>query len=320
MNRIAPAVAVGLAVVAVAPAASHAAVKTTKPSASTGLSGSVTPESATLTGAVDPGGLKTNYRFEYGTTTKYGVKTARTSAGSGVSPVAATAGATGLKSGTRYHYRIVAANGKGTVRGKDRTFKTPVQPLGFSVASNPNVAPFGGATTIAGTLGGTGSTNREVQLQANPWPYLGGFQPLGNVQLTSATGGFAFPLLGVTLNSQYRVVTTGKNPVESPVVGTVVAVNVTTNVKRLVRKGGTLRFSGRVRPAKVGEQIGVQRLSGSTWTTLKGSRTRTGGSDYATYATRVTVRKSGTYRVFVRVADGSLQSMAGSSVRIDLRR
>jgi hypothetical protein len=320
MNRIAPAVAVGLAVVAVAPAASHAATTTTKPSASTGLAGSITPESATLTGAVDPGGLKTNYRFEYGTTTKYGKRTDRAAAGAGVSPVAATAGATALKSGTRYHYRIVASNAKGTVRGRDRTFKTPVQPLGFSVASNPNVTSFGGATTIAGTLGGTGSTNREVQLQANPWPYQAGFQPLGNVQLTSATGGFAFPLLGLGINTQYRVVTTGKNPVVSPLVGTVVGVDVSTNVKRKVKKGNTLRFSGRVRPAKVGEQIGVQRLSGSTWTTLKGSRTRAGGTDYASYATRVTIRKSGTYRVFVRVADGSLQSMAGSSVRIDLRR
>lgn len=318
MNRIAPAVAVGLAVVAVAPAAAHAA--TTKPAVSTGLAGSITPESATLTGAVDPGGARTTYRFEYGTTTKYGLRTARASAGSGVSRVAATAGATGLKSGTRYHFRIVASNGKGTVRGKDRTFRTPVQPLGFSVASNPNVTTLGGSTTIAGTLGGTGSTNREVQLQHNPWPYQAGFQPLGNVQLTSATGGFAFPVLGLAINTQYRVVTTGKNPVVSPLVGTVVGVGVTTNVKRLVKKGNTLRFSGRVRPAKVGEQVGVQRLSGSTWQTLKGSRTLTGEADYAEYATRVRIRKSGTYRVFVRVADGSLQSMAGSSVRIDLRR
>lgn len=319
MTRIAPAVAVGLAVVAVAPAAAHAA-PTTKPSVSTGLAGSITPESATLTGAVDPGGARTSYRFEFGTTKKYGQRTDRASAGSGISRVAATAGATGLKSGTRYHFRLVASNGKGTVRGKDRTFRTPVLPLGFSVASNPNVTTFGGATTIAGTLGGTGSANREVRLEHNPWPYQAGFQPLGNVQLTSATGGFAFPLLGLGINTQYRVVTTGKDPVASALVGTVVAVDVTTNVKRRVRKGNTLRFSGRVRPARVGEQLGVQRLSGSTWRTLQGSRTRAGTADHATYATRVRIRRSGTYRVFVRVADGSLQSMAGPSVRIDLRR
>lgn len=320
MNRIAPAVAVGLAVVAVAPAASHAAIKTTKPSVSTGLSGSITPESATLTGAVDPGGLKTNYRFEYGTTAKYGKRTARAAAGSGISPVAATAGATGLKSATRYHYRIIASNAKGTVRGKDRTFKTPVQPLGFSVAANPNMIQVGGTTTIAGTLGGTGSTNRQVQLQQNPWPYTAGFQPVGNIQLTSSTGGFSFPVLGLALNTQFRVATTDKAPKFSDVVTAEAGVIVSTNVKRLVKKGNSLRFSGRVRPAKVGEQVGVQRLDGEKWRTLKGSRTRAGEASFATYATRVTIRKSGTYRVFVTVRDGSIRGFPGSSVRIDLRR
>lgn len=319
MNRIVPVLATGIAVVAAAPAATQAAPKVTKPAASTGLAGSITPESATLTGSVDPNGATTAYRFEYGTTSKLGARTDRLVAGSGVTPVAATSGVAGLKSNTTYRYRIVASNGKGTVRGRIRSFRTPRLPLGFSIASNPNVTTLGGATTIAGTLGGTGSTNRQVRLEANPWPFAG-FQPLGNVQLTSSTGGFAFPLLGLTTNTQYRVVTTDKTPTISPLVGTVVAVDVTTNVKRLVRKGGTLRFSGRVRPAKVGEQVGVQRLSGATWRTLKGSRTRAGGSDYASYATRVRIRKSGTYRVFVRVADGSLQSMAGPSVRIDLRR
>lgn len=316
MSRIVPAVLAGVAIVAVAPAAAHAA---TKPSVATGLAGSITPQSATLTGKVDPGGAPTGYRFQYGPTAKYGAQTARLSAGFGVSPVAATAGVAGLKSDTLYHYRLVASNSQGTVRGADRTFRTPKQPLGFSVAANPSVVPFGGSTVVAGTLGGTGSTNREVQLQASPWPFQTAFAPVGNVQLTSATGTFSFPLLGLGINTRYRVATTGKTPVVSPEVATQVGVIVTTNVKRRVKKGNTLRFSGRVRPARVGEQIGVQRLSGESWVTLKGSRTRTGTDTYSSYATRVRIRKSGTYRVFVRIADGSLQSLPGSSVRIRLR-
>jgi hypothetical protein len=318
MSRIAPAVVTGLVAFAAVPVAAHAA-DTTKPSVATGLAGSITPQSATLTGKVDPGGAPTGYRFQYGTTAKYGKQTARLSAGSGVSPVAATAGVAGLKPATRYHYRLIAANAKGTVRGADRTFTTPKQPLGFAVAANPSVVPFGGATVVAGTLGGTGSANRAVQLQANPWPFQAGFTNLGNAQVTSARGEFAFPLLGLSLNTQYRVVTTGKPTVASPVVATQVGVVVSTNVKRRVTKGNTLRFSGRVRPARVGEQVGVQRLSGTSWKTLKGSHTRAGTADYSTYATRVRIRKSGTYRVFVRIADGSLQSLPGSSVRISLR-
>jgi hypothetical protein len=316
--RIAPVVLAATAVMAV-PAAAQAA--TSKPAASTGLAGSITPQGATLTGVVDPNGLNTAYRFEYGTSTKYGAKTARAIAGNGVTKVAATGGVAGLTPATTYHYRIVASNGKGVVRGADRTFKTPKQPLGFSVAVNPNPLSFGGPTTVGGTLGGTGSANRQIQLQQNPWPYTSGFAPVGNVQVTSATGTFAFPLLGQTINTQYRVATTGKDPVISPVVTSEVGIAVTTTVKKSVRKGGTLRFSGRVRPARVGDQIGVQRLSsGDSWVTLKGSRTRAGTAEYARYATRVRIRRSGSYRVFVRVADGSLKSLPGPSVDIKARR
>ena len=50
MIRIAPAVLATAAIVAVVPAASQAATPVTKPSVTTGLAGSITPESATLTG------------------------------------------------------------------------------------------------------------------------------------------------------------------------------------------------------------------------------------------------------------------------------
>lgn len=317
MSRIAPAVLAGIAVVAVAPAAAHAA---TKPAVSTGLAGNFTPQSATLTGAVDPGGVNTTYRFQYGTSAKYGATTPKQSAGAGVTRVAATTGVAGLKSGTVYHFRILASNGKGSATGADRTFTTPKQPLGFTVAATPELLPYGGGTTIAGTLGGTGSTGREVQLQQKVWPYTGAFTPVGNVQLTSGTGTFGFPLLGLGINAQYRVVTTAKPQVVSPVVTTKVAISVTTTVKRRVTRGNTLRFSGRVRPARVGDPIGVQRLSGTAWETVKGSHTRAGTAEYSRYATRVRIRRSGTYRVFVQVADGSLQSLPGPSVKIRVRR
>jgi hypothetical protein len=323
MTRIAPAITAGIVLAVAAPGAAHAAQKptpVTKPAVATGLAGSITPQSATLTGKIDPGGAPTAYRFEYGTSTKYGKKTERLSAGEGVSFVAATAGVQGLQSDKTYHFRIVAANRKGTVRGQDRTFKTPRQPLGFAIGANPSVVAFGGSTIIGGTLGGTGSSGREVRLEQNPWPYQAGFQPVGNIQLTSKTGGFAFPVLGLGINTQYRVSTTDKKPTVSDVVGTSVGVVVTTNVKRRVRKGGTLQFSGRVRPARVGDQVGVQRLSGDKWLTIKGSRTTAGTTEYAKYKTRARIRKSGQYRVFVKVADGSLQSLPGSSVQIDLRR
>ena len=72
--------------------------------------------------------------------------------------------------------------------------------------------------------------------------------------------------------------------------------------------------------ARVGDAIGVQRLSGDKWVTLKGSRTTAGTDQYAKYAVRVRIKHSGTYRVFVQVKDGSFQSLPGASVNIALRR
>jgi streptogramin lyase len=77
---------------------------------------------ATLNGTVDPEGLTTKYYFEYGETTAYGTKTTEASAGAGTSEIAEGAAISGLTSGTGYHFRVVATNGDGTMRGEDQTF------------------------------------------------------------------------------------------------------------------------------------------------------------------------------------------------------
>jgi phosphodiesterase/alkaline phosphatase D-like protein len=88
--------------------------------APTGVSGT----GATLNARVNPAGdATTTCRFEYGTTTAYGSSVNCDSApGSGTSDVDATATVGSLTPLTTYHYRIVATNGAGTVRGADNTF------------------------------------------------------------------------------------------------------------------------------------------------------------------------------------------------------
>jgi hypothetical protein len=110
-----------LAVPAVARAASP-------PSATTGAASSVTQSSATVSGTVDPQGMATTYRFEYGTSSSYGLQTADVDAGSGTGAVDASANLTGLTSDTTYHYRLVATNAAGVTRGSDRTLKTDARP------------------------------------------------------------------------------------------------------------------------------------------------------------------------------------------------
>jgi hypothetical protein len=96
--------------------------KITKPHVQTYFAQEIGGGSASLQGSVNPGGAATKYYFEYGTSLAYGTKTAETSAGEGVLDITEKETVSGLKSGTLYHYRIVASNSLGTAVGTDQTF------------------------------------------------------------------------------------------------------------------------------------------------------------------------------------------------------
>src|SRR5262249_15200751 len=98
------------------------------PQAVTGSATSITATTATLNGTVNPSSRDTTWYFEYGTSTSYGTKTATKDAGSGTSNVAVSAPITGLKSGTTYHFRLVATSDAGTARGSDQTFVPTASP------------------------------------------------------------------------------------------------------------------------------------------------------------------------------------------------
>lgn len=86
----------------------------------------VTAESAKLATTLNPHGVATDYRFEYGATTAYGnsIPVPNGNAGSGGQAAPFAALVEGLSPGTVYHYRVVAHNGLGTVNGPDRQFVT----------------------------------------------------------------------------------------------------------------------------------------------------------------------------------------------------
>jgi hypothetical protein len=90
------------------------------------LAAEVETSEAKLGAIVNPGGIETTYRVEYGATTSYG-QTApfpEGSAGESVSSHAVWASASGLLPGQTYHYRVVAINELGTTVGADQTFTT----------------------------------------------------------------------------------------------------------------------------------------------------------------------------------------------------
>jgi hypothetical protein len=94
------------------------------PTAVTGAASTIKQTSATLNATVNPNNSAViDCHFEYGTTPLYGSNVPCTTLpGSGVAPVAVSATAEPLVSGTTYHFRIVATNAKGTGEGADQTF------------------------------------------------------------------------------------------------------------------------------------------------------------------------------------------------------
>jgi len=142
------------------------------PTATTDAATNVTATLATLNGTVNPNGLSTTVKFQYGTTTSYGAEvTALTSPISGISAKAVGAAILGLTPNTEYHYRVVATNSAGTTNGADQSFTTTgTAPIATTNAAtsiaatsatlNGSVNPNGLSTTIKfqyGTLTGYGS-------------------------------------------------------------------------------------------------------------------------------------------------------------------
>ena len=93
------------------------------PFAATGGVRDVTTSTVTLTGTVNPRGVGTSYFFQYGTTTKYGVRTPARSAGNVNARIGVSIPVSGLGPNTVYHYRLIADGGGRTIGG-DRTFRT----------------------------------------------------------------------------------------------------------------------------------------------------------------------------------------------------
>jgi hypothetical protein len=141
------------------------------PTIQTRPASSSTKTDATLTGAIAPNGLPTQYHFEYGLTSSYGTKVpvpdGSLSANLSTTQLVSRT-LTGLQSGTTYYYRLVASNAMGTTPGPPQTFTTPSlwttipspNPEGSSAnrlesvscePSSTNMCMSVGKSTVAGT-------------------------------------------------------------------------------------------------------------------------------------------------------------------------
>ena len=298
-------IATALAGSAAAAAASPPSPPPKAPTLGGSYSSNVTFSSAVFNGLVNPNGQPTNYYFQYGRTKGYGAQTPLAPAGNGTITIKLSQAVSGLQPATTYHFRIVATSPAGTTDGLDHSFTTPKVPLSLQIAGVPNPVPFGESFLVEGTLTGTGSANHAIVLQANPFPYTAGFKTLGNPELTNATGGFSFPVLGLLENAQLRVQTLGSPTITSPVVVENVAVQVSFHARRTHRRG-RWRLYGTVAPAEAGAQVGFQLLVAGGHTINEGGTiVKTGTSTASTFSRTIHLRHRGVYRALVKITDGA---------------
>ncbi|MCX6874729.1 MAG: immunoglobulin domain-containing protein [Verrucomicrobia bacterium] len=146
------------------------------PLVTTDSASGITTTTATLNGTVNPNGLATSARFEYGPTSAYGSKLRVTLApDSGLVTQMVSLSLSGLLPGTTYHYRLTATSDIGTTLGADLTFSTPpaAPPITAAELLPPKLAIAGGNLifTIEPTVPG-----RIYQLQQSntlaPGPWL----------------------------------------------------------------------------------------------------------------------------------------------------
>jgi len=296
-------IAILAAVAALGPFAARAGAAVAPASVSTGAATQVSYGSATLEGSVNPRGSDTSYYFQYGPTRAYGGQTTIADAGAGTHTVDVSLPIAGLQPLTDYHYRLVAVNGAGAVSGADRTLLTTKVPLTLEILSSPDPVLFGGTAIIQGTLSGTENGDREVVLQATAFPFSAAFQDVGNPELTTATGGFQFPLLGLSVTTEFRVVTTTSPPVLSPVALENVAVKVVAHLGR-ARRAHSVRIYGTVTPAEEGAQIGILRTVHGRGVLVGGTTLRRGTASESSFSVQVRARR-GVYRVLALVRNSA---------------
>jgi hypothetical protein len=309
-----------LAIVAAAAcSASAIAAAPPKPGVHTGGISGLTPTSVILDGGLNAKGQAANYVFQYGTTKAYGAQTPLTPGGRSTATIVESKAVAGLQPNTLYHYRMVAFGTGGTTLGGDRSFRTPKEPFSLQIAANPSPVPYGDTFSLGGTLFGTGNASRVVALQANPFPYLQGFKTLGNPEVTNAVGGFTFPVIGMLVNTQLRVVTTSAPFISSPVIVEGVAVRVSFHIHRVHRnrRGRYYRMYGTVAPAEAGARVGFQLLRpGHPSQNEGGTFVKSATSTVSSFSTIVRVRHSGVYQALVQVNDGSHVSAYSGHIRI----
>jgi hypothetical protein len=291
----------------------------TAPAPHTAPATNVGPLSATLNGNVNANGHATTIHFEYGTTKKYGQATPRQQVGAGTTPVPVSASISGLKSGTRYHFRLVAVSSAGSKASGDRSFKTA--PPTTTPSFTPNPVIFSRPFTISGQLTGTGSAHATVTLLGRPFPFTAPFGKLGNSVVSNADGTYSFPFTAAVITTQLEIRADTNPPITTPVVTMPVSSLISLHVSSRVRKGHLARFSGTVLPAQDGLVVKIQKRGrDGVFHTVAHTNLHHRNAASSRYSRRLRLKRTGTYQAVVQSASGAVYPGTSPPKSIKVRR
>jgi hypothetical protein len=259
-----------------------------------------------LISTVDPNRQDTTVRFEYGRSISYGSFTDRVSVGAGDAGVPVSVNLDGLKPNTRYHFRAVATNATGTTRSLDRSFRTPREPRGISLALNPSRVVWGGSLTVVGRISGTAVGGTRVALERQNFPFQSSFSEVGT-KTASSKGTFSFNVGALFATAHFRAVTRTRVPVASGIRTASSALKVGARARKLGRKRA--RITGAIWPRVDRGRVSLQKRSPrGRWAVVKRQNAQELDADRSRYS--FTVRKgkrkkpAARYRVVVLARDG----------------
>jgi hypothetical protein len=227
----------------------------------------VSATGANLSVRVNPRSLATTVHFEYGTSSSYGTSTPDQAVGGGSANVTVSAAIGGLRPGTRYSYRAVAASAAGITRSSG-TFTTAKAPTGVAITPSTTRPIWGSGLTISGTVSGARST--PVALEKQDWPYNGPYVQIAATRANSR-GAFNFTVGALLVTTHLRAVTRTAVAVTCPVTTASVAAKVGLKTKRLRHK--RVRIEGAIWPAVPHGRVSLQRQTKSgKWGFIKRGR------------------------------------------------
>jgi hypothetical protein len=188
-----------------------------------------------------------------------------------------------------------------------------------TIAAAPNPVTFGFSTAISGAVSGTHSSGATVTLEGKVAPYTGAFVKVASTK-ADAAGHYVFKT-APTLNTIYRVTAKASPAATSPDLLVKVRVRITLRVStRTPASGQAVRFSGFVLPAYNGRRVAIQRRTHTGWRTIARAKllaaTPSAGIARSRYSKRVTIRRSGRYRVRFNPADGLRIANNSRAVRL----